>query len=93
MVESLATFYYENRNKDSEMMKGLIRHLQNFPEMFNYFLQTLFQVLLFVPSANHWTLSGALFALILLDTNVKKFFLYFFLFILTFFFIFFILEI
>ena len=69
MVESLATFYYNNRTKDSEMMQGLQRHLQTCPEMFSYFLQTLFQVLLFVPAANHWTLSGALFALILLDTS------------------------
>ena len=69
MVESLASFYYNNRNKDTEMMKGLQRHLQSCPEMFSYFLQTLFQVLLFVPAANHWTLSGALFALILLNTT------------------------
>merc|ERR1711977_100268 len=34
MVESLATFYYENRNKDSEMTKCLFKHLQSFPEMF-----------------------------------------------------------
>eukprot|EP00339_Tiarina_fusa_P003141 CAMPEP_0117076118 /NCGR_PEP_ID=MMETSP0472-20121206/53660_1 /TAXON_ID=693140 ORGANISM="Tiarina fusus, Strain LIS" /NCGR_SAMPLE_ID=MMETSP0472 /ASSEMBLY_ACC=CAM_ASM_000603 /LENGTH=115 /DNA_ID=CAMNT_0004801891 /DNA_START=229 /DNA_END=573 /DNA_ORIENTATION=+ len=74
MVESLATFYYENRNKESEMMSAMLRHLQGCPEMFSYFLQTLFQVLLFVPSANHWTISGALFALILLDTaKYKKF--------------------
>jgi len=69
MVESLATFYYENRGKESDMMKALLHHLQGCPEMFTYFLQTLFQVLLFVPSANHWTISGALFALILLDTT------------------------
>jgi len=69
MVESLATFYFENRNKDDEMMQCMMRHLQTCPDMFSYFLQTLFQVLLFVPSANHWTLSGALFSLILLDTK------------------------
>ena len=51
------------------MMQCMMRHLQTCPDMFSYFLQTLFQVLLFVPSANHWTLSGALFSLILLDTK------------------------
>ena len=71
MVESLATFYFENRKQESEMMQFMLRHHQACPDLFSYFLQTLFQVLLFVPSANHWTLSGALFALILLDTTVR----------------------
>ena len=67
MIESLATFYFKHKSKENELSQYLSNHLRNFPDLFAHFLNLLFQIVLFMPNANHWCLSGSLICLILID--------------------------
>ena len=70
-IESLSAFWCRSRGNGSEATTGMKSVLDACPQVFANFLQTLFYVLVYIPAANHWALSGALFTLIVLDAAVR----------------------
>jgi len=66
-LDNLSYSYYVNRNKDNDIARGFNRILQEFPDMFFKLLSQLFQVLVYVDSTNHWSVSRTILNLILIN--------------------------
>ena len=69
-IDHLATYIFKYRRKDSETSHKLKQHLSQGGNFFGSALELLFQVLLFVDSANHWTIARPMLSLILIDPDV-----------------------
>ena len=73
-IDYLATYFFQNRNKDRPPMRALRAHLQAQPDMIFTLLSTLFNQLLF-GSVNHWAITRPILSLMLAseeDFNAYK---------------------
>jgi len=68
-LDYIAEFYFKHRNKDTPVAQSLKSHIDSCRNVFANFLGLLFQVLLFVESANHWAMARPILSLILIDPD------------------------
>lgn len=66
-IDHLAAYCFKYRSKDTPVSEALKRHLSEEGKFFETSLELLFQVLLFVDSANHWAIARPMLSLILVD--------------------------
>lgn len=64
-IDHLATFYFENANKDKMAMHNLNKHLAAQPNLFSSLTATLFNLLLFGSPQNHWAVVRPILSIIL----------------------------
>lgn len=64
-IDHLATFYYENINKDKIEMHNLNKHLTAQPNLFSSLTATLFNLLLFGAPQHHWAVIKPMLSLML----------------------------
>ncbi|KAG7356805.1 Importin-beta N-terminal domain containing protein [Nitzschia inconspicua] len=64
-IDHLTTYYFNNQGKEKVEMLNLNKHLAAQPNLFSSLMMTLFNLLLFGPPSNHWTVMRPMLSLIL----------------------------
>jgi len=64
-IDHIATFFFNNRRKDSSASRALMRHLTENPDLFPSILDTLVKMVLFEDWSNQYSISRPLLSLLL----------------------------